>query len=76
MNNSRRKQLSAILSVLEDMNTRIEEIKDEEQDCFDNMPEGLQGSEKGEKAENAISALEDVISSLEEAISRLQDAQE
>lgn len=42
------------------------ELRDEEQDYFDNMPEGLQGGEKGEKAQAAIDAMENVTGLLED----------
>lgn len=41
----------------------LEEVKDEEEEAFGNMPEGLQVSEKGEAVENNVSELEDVLSS-------------
>jgi len=68
MNNQRRKDLKAIQERFSDLQSTItellsdlESLKDEEQEYFDNMPEGLQGSEKGEKAENAISYLDEAI---------------
>ncbi|MGG7621296.1 hypothetical protein [Bacillus coreaensis] len=36
----------------------MESVKDEEQDAFDNFPEGLQVSERGEAMEDAISKIE------------------
>jgi hypothetical protein len=42
----------------------FEEALNEEQEYFDNMPEGLQGSEKGEIAEANISSLEAAIEAL------------
>lgn len=50
-----------------------ESIKEEEEEYFDNMPEGLQGSEKGDMAQEAIGALEEVRSALEEMINTLDD---
>ncbi len=51
-------------------------IKDEEQECMDNMPENLWGSERYEKAEEAVSNLEDAINYLEEAVSSIEYATE
>lgn len=56
----------------------FEEALNEEQEYFDNMPEGLQGSEKGEIAEANISSLEAAIEALErispiDADSELED---
>lgn len=43
----------------------MEAIRDEEQEYRDNMPESLADGEKGQKAETAISALEQVIEDLD-----------
>ena len=72
MNNARRKQINAIVAKLQELNEEIENILGEEQDAFDSMPEGLQSSERGDMAQEAISQLEsasldDIISSLESA---------
>lgn len=73
MNNARRKELSgiadrvrAIADLVSDIVGDLEALRDEEQDYFDNMPESLQGSEKGEIAEAAITAMEDALSTLED----------
>lgn len=43
----------------------LESLRDETQEKFDNMPEGLQQGETGQTLEERVSALEDVISELE-----------
>ena len=43
----------------------LEEIRDEEQEAFDNMPEGFQNGERGELAQEAINNLEAAIGYLE-----------
>ena len=48
-------------------------MKDEEEDKFDNMPEGLQESERGEAMQEAIEQLETACDNLDEAISSLQE---
>lgn len=53
------------------MQSEIETLRDEEQDYFDNMHDGLKSSEKGENAETAISALDSAISNVETAIEEL-----
>ena len=40
-------------------------LRDEEQEHFDNMPESLQGSEKGQAAEASVQQLEEAIGLLE-----------
>lgn len=82
MNNDRRKQITKALSAfealdlenkLEDIKSLFEEIRDDEQEYYDNMPESLQGSEKGEKAEAAVSALEEILDALSEMIEKSQE---
>lgn len=64
MNKQDRKQASALLGKLEDLRCQAAEIAEElrslagaEQDKYDNMPEGLQSSEKGEAMQAAADAL-------------------
>ncbi len=71
MNNIRRKELAAIVdlanklsTLLDEIRNDLENIRDEEQDAYDNMPEGLQASERGENSEAAISQMEDALSML------------
>lgn len=47
---------------------RVGERKKEEQDAFDNLPEGFQLSERGEAMESAISSIDDAIISIESAM--------
>lgn len=76
MNAQRRKQLAEAVAKLEEARTLIEIVRDEEQDAFDNMPEGLQTGERGEKMESAISRMEDVLNDLESAVDGLNEASE
>ena len=46
----------------------LEGVKDDEQEYFDNMPESLQGGDKGQAAEAAVSALDDAVNELDGAI--------
>lgn len=57
MNAERRKRLSAALEQLEAAKSEIEEIQQEEQEAYDNMPEGLQESERGEIIANNAESL-------------------
>lgn len=67
MNNARRKSLTAALGLLDEAQALADQafeivstIRDEEQEAFDNMPEGLQQAERGEVMSEAISNLESV----------------
>lgn len=67
MNKQRRKEIQEAIARIEDLTSDVEMILSDEQDAFDNMPEGLQFSYNGETSEEAISLLEDAVESLEEA---------
>ena len=54
MNKIRRKALQDIIDRMEALMDDLETIRDEEQEAFDNLPEGIQTSERGEAMENAI----------------------
>ena len=74
MNKERRKQIESALEKIQDGRDAIESLKDEEQDYYDNMPESLQGGEKGEVAQSAIDALDNALSQLDEAIDSINEA--
>lgn len=65
MNKLRRRQLRAALDLLDEARSILETVQEDEQEAFDNMPESLQSSERGEAMEETISNLEDAVSSLE-----------
>lgn len=70
MNAERRKAIDELLKIAEHVKEildgknhppladRIRELRDEEQDAYDNMPESLQDGEAGEKATESIEALD------------------
>lgn len=74
MNNKRRDLLKTALALLARASEIVSFALDEEQDCLDNMPENLQGSERYETMEAAIDYLEDVESFIEEAKSGIENA--
>lgn len=73
MNKTRRKRLEEILTILQDSMTDLEYIKDEEQEAYDNLPESLQESEKGETMQEYADDIDSVISDLDSVISDLED---
>ena len=64
MNNPRRKELRKALELLEEALSIIEVAWEEEQDSFDNLPEGIQESERGEIIEENASRLEEIADSI------------
>lgn len=74
MNNARRKNLTNIRARIEELKSDLELLLEEEQEAFDNMPESIQYSDRGETMEEGISALEDAVSSLEESMEYIDTA--
>lgn len=52
-------------SKIEDIKVTIDDLRMDEEDAFDNMPESLQCSERGETMEQNVDCFDDAISSLE-----------
>jgi hypothetical protein len=65
-----------LVADLEALKSSAEDVQSEEQDYLDNMPEGLQGGEKGEAAQSAIDALDEVICNIETAVEGFNTAME
>lgn len=74
MNNIRRKSLSYIKEKIEELNSELELILEDELEYIDNIPANLLYSERYEKAEDAVSALEEAIGNMEEAIDNIEEA--
>ena len=76
MNKQRRKSIDRLIDKLSEIRDEIEMLKDEEQEAFDNMPESLQSSERGENMETAIYALDEAYESIDSAIDSLTQSTE
>lgn len=74
MNKARRTRLAAIYDKITELQEMIGEIRDEEQEAMDNMPESLQGSERYETMEAAVSALEEAIDNMGYAADSVEEA--
>ena len=77
MNKARRKRIVSAINILENITgyDLIESVKDEiedilfeEEDAYDNMPENLQCSMRGEESSDAIDCLQEAVDKLDEAI--------
>ena len=73
MNKDRRKSISDNINLLENIKSKLEDILSDEEMYFDNMPENLQGSIRGEVSENAIDALNEAIENLDSVIDSLNE---
>lgn len=76
MNRKRRSDIAKAVSLLETALKIVEAVRDDEQDCLDNMPENLESSYRYEKMESAVDRLDDAVSSIEEARDALEEAAE
>lgn len=68
MNKERRNALYKIVNALDEKSKELEKIRDEEQDCYDNLPEGLVDSERGEAMGENCDDLDSAVEALEEVI--------
>ena len=74
MNNARRKQIKkltedlyeSIQQLIGEYGENIQAVCDEEQECFDNLPESIQCSEKGDEMQSCIEAMETVTGGCED----------
>ena len=71
MNNERRADLEKATTLLEEAKEIIENAASEEQDYFDNMPEGIQASEKGDAATEAFDNLETAKDAIDEILDNI-----
>lgn len=65
MNKQRRKEIAKAIDLIEQAREILENVKDEEQEAFDNMPESIQVSERGEQMEDYIYTIEEIIGNLD-----------
>ena len=71
MNAQRRKAIDAITDKLLELKEELESLRDEE--CYDNLPERLQYSERGEAMEENVSDMDEACDELDTVISNLAD---
>lgn len=80
MNKQRREKISKLKirfqstqAEIKQLSSELSSILNEEQDAFDNMPEGLQSSYRGMCSEDAIDSMEEASDKLDEVIELLGD---
>lgn len=74
MNNKRRKEIAVLRIKFEQLTGELESLRDEERETFDNMPESLQNSERGQASDAAATALESAYDYLQDLVSSLEEA--
>lgn len=73
MNKERREELWDVYTYLDDAMSKVIDIRSDEEDSFDNLPDGLQASKTGESIQTAIDWLDEtelVIQSVRDRVER------
>lgn len=73
MNKERRNKISQISQELRAIKIKLAQVTDDEQFAFDNMPENLQCSMRGETSEECLEYLDEALESIENAIEQLEN---
>lgn len=76
MNNTRRKQLRELAEKAEGLKQKIEELRTEEEEYYNNMPEAFQDGEKGDRAQTVIEYLDEAMTAAGDVIENLTSAAE
>lgn len=73
MNVKRRNIVKNIIKQIGSISDQIEEVKDDEQEAFDNLPENFQDGKKGQDIVMMIDILEQAIDQLSDIVPTLED---
>lgn len=76
MNAKRRKEILKAIDLINEAREILEYVAEEEQEAFDNLPESLQYSERGDRMQEVADGINDVCRELEDQISNLEDTME
>ncbi len=74
MNNRRRADLRNAADFIRQAKQLVDMVKDQEEFSYDNLPEGIADSERGEKMEYAIDLLDEASDDLDSALDKINDA--
>lgn len=73
MNKQRKQRFEEVVGSLEEAKDILGDIQQEEQEAFDNLPEGLQVSERGEKMQEYIDLMDDCNDKIDDVIDFVHD---
>lgn len=76
MNKQRRKQIGDLIGKLEEIASEVDMLSEEEQQCADDMPENLWGSERHESMEEKAQQLQDAAQEIRGAMDSLNEVTE
>jgi F0F1-type ATP synthase membrane subunit b/b' len=75
MNKARRKWLEDVSEMIANAKEQLEQIRDEEQEAYDNMPENLNMTDRASTMEENIDNLDTMVSDLEDILESFYDIQ-
>lgn len=73
MNKQRRQDVKSVIRIIKNAISTLENIKEDEEDYFDNMPENLQYSMRGQDSEEFIDDMEDALEALNKSVECLEE---
>lgn len=74
MNKERRNRINKVIEQLEVLKDEISDISMEESEAYDNLPEGIQDSDRGEAMQEAIDNLDMASDTFDDIIEYLNEA--
>ncbi len=76
MNKARRARLATILETSEELSAALQEVTEAEEAAYENLPESIQGSDRGERASGTIEILNEALELFEQAKDCIQEGSE
>lgn len=73
MNKQRRKNISEVVDKLTECLERLGELRDEERDYVDSIPENMRDGERAQAADDCASVMDDSYMELEQVITQLSE---
>ena len=74
MNRERRKEIEEIRGKLGKLWDRLDAVRTEEEEAYDNLPQSIQDSERGETMLTGLQACEDALDRIDDAKDALAEA--
>lgn len=72
MNRQKRKKLEKAFVLIEEAEEILEEVKTEEEDSYENLPDNFRDGDKGEEMQNYIEMIDESIGYLQDANSVIE----
>ena len=69
MNRERRKRIAKAYGLIEEAKVILEEVKEDETEAYDNLPESFQNGDRGEEMQGYIEMLDEAYNYLDDASS-------